>query len=137
MLGRCTSLKVIEVKNSKNLVVDQKLGIDTGRTKEIDGDLSLHEELAPETRAEFAVTAQKDRGEVVLERANCRLSWVCMVIVGIDELILEVLGGDGRTHGVGDLAVEFVKDWIYSCSLQFSVAGIVPPNEVVCLPTLD
>ena len=39
----------IEVEDSKNLVVGRKVGIDTGRTKEIDGDLSLYKELAPET----------------------------------------------------------------------------------------
>ena len=39
----------IKVKDAKNLVVDQKLGIETERTKEIDGNLSLHKELAPET----------------------------------------------------------------------------------------
>ena len=64
-----------------------------GRTKEIDGELSLHKKLAPETGGELAVTARKDSGEVVFERANRALSWICMVIVGIDELILEVLGG--------------------------------------------
>ena len=100
----------IEVEDAKHFMVGQKLGIDTGRTKEIDGDLSLHKELAPETGGEFAVTAQKDSSEVVLERANPTLSWVCMVIMDISKLIPEVLGGDGRTHGVGDLIVEFVKD---------------------------
>ena len=118
-------------------MVGRKLGIDKERTKEIDGDLSLHKELAPDTWGEFAVTAQKDSGEVVLERANHTLSWVCMAIVGIVEWILEVLGGDGCTHGVGDLVVKFVKDWIDSRSLQFGVSSIVPLSEVVCLPTLD
>ena len=74
---------------------------------------------------------------MVFERANPTLSWVCMVIVGISELIFEVIGGDGRTHGVGDLVVEFVQGWIDSCSLQFGVASIVPINEVVYLPTPD
>ena len=60
-----------------------------------------------------------------------------MVSVGISELILEVFGGDGRTHGVRDLVVNFVKDWINSHSLQFGIASIVPFNEMVCLPTLD
>ena len=60
-----------------------------------------------------------------------------MVIVGINKLILEVLGTDGHTHGVRDLVVEFVKDWIDSRSLQFGVASIAPFDEVVCLPTLD
>ena len=39
----------IEVEDAKNLVVGQKLWIDAGRTKEIEGDLSLNEKLAPET----------------------------------------------------------------------------------------
>ena len=85
----------------------------------------------------FAVTAQNDSGEVALECANRTLSLVCMVITGINDLILEVLGGDGPTHGVGDLVVKLVHDWIDSCSLQFGVVSIVPLNEVVCLPTLD
>ena len=64
----------IEVEDSKNWMVGQKLGIDTGRTKEIDRDLSLHGELAPDIWGEFAVTARKDSGEVVLERDNCTFS---------------------------------------------------------------
>ena len=60
-----------------------------------------------------------------------------MVIAGVSELILEILGSDGDTHGVGDLVVEYVKDWVYSCSLQFGLASIVPINEMVCLPSLD
>ena len=60
-----------------------------------------------------------------------------MVIVGISELMLEILCGEGRTHGVRDLVVKFVKDWVDSCSLQFGVASIVPFNEVVRLPTFD
>ena len=47
----------IEVKDAKSLVVGQKLGVDAGRTKEIDRDLSLHEKLAPETGGGLAVTA--------------------------------------------------------------------------------
>ena len=47
---------------------------------------------------------------MVLEHASRALSLICMVIVGIGKLILEVLGGDGRTHGARDLVVEFVKD---------------------------
>ena len=49
---------------------------------------------------------------MVLERVNRTLSWISMVIVGVSELILDILGGDGRRHGVRDLVVEFVKDWI-------------------------
>ena len=60
-----------------------------------------------------------------------------MVIVGTGKLILEVLVGDGRAHGVGDLVVEFVQDWVDSGSLQFCIAYIVPLNEVVSLPALD
>ena len=74
---------------------------------------------------------------MVLERANCTLSWVCMVIVGISELILELLGGDGCAHGIGDLVVKFVKDLIDPCSLQFCIASVVPFNKVVGLPALD
>ena len=74
---------------------------------------------------------------MVLEHANHALSWICVVIVGISELILEIFGSDGRTHGIRDLVVEFVNDYIDSCSLQFGVASIVPFDEVVCLPTLD
>ena len=74
---------------------------------------------------------------MVLERANRTLSWVCTVIVGIGELILEVLGGDGHVYGVGDLVVEFVKDWDDPYSLQFGIASIVPLNEVFCLPALN
>ena len=74
---------------------------------------------------------------MVVERVNRTLSWICTVIMGIGELILEALGGDGCTHGVRDLVVEFVKDWIDSHSLLFGVASIVPLNEVVYLPTLD
>ena len=43
---------------------------------------------------------------MVLERANRTLSWICMVIVGIGELVLEVLDSDGPMHGVRDLVVE-------------------------------
>ena len=39
----------IEFEDAKNLVVGRKLRIDTGRKKEIDSDLSLHEKLAPGT----------------------------------------------------------------------------------------
>ena len=60
-----------------------------------------------------------------------------MVIIGVSELIHEVLGGDGRTHGIRDLVVKFVKDWIDSRSLQFGIASILLLDEVVCLPTLD
>ena len=120
--------RAIEVVDAKHLVVGRKLGIDVGRTKEIDGDLSLHKELALESGMELTVAARKDSGEVVLELANRTLRWVCRVIVCIGELILEGLGGDGRAHGVGDLIVEFVKDWIDSCSLQFHIASIVPLN---------
>ena len=60
-----------------------------------------------------------------------------MVIMGIGELILEILGGDGRAHGVEDLIGGFVKDWVDPCSLQFCIASIVPLNEVFCLPVLD
>ena len=74
---------------------------------------------------------------MVLERANCTLSWVCMVIVGISELILELLGGDGCSHGIGDLVVKFVEDWIDAGGLQFCIAGVVPLNKVVGLPALD
>ena len=49
--------RLIEVKDAKHLVVGQKIGIDAGRTKEIDCDLSLNEKLALETRRELAVTA--------------------------------------------------------------------------------
>ena len=73
---------------------------------------------------------------MVFERANRTLRWIYMVIVGISELILEILGGDSRTHGVRDLVVEFVRDWINSQGLQFGVASIVPFDEVFCLPTL-
>ena len=62
--------RAIGVEDAKHLVVGQKLRIDTGMTKEIDGDLGLHKELAPETGGELAVTARKDSGEVVLERAK-------------------------------------------------------------------
>ena len=47
------------------------------------------------------------------------------MIVGISKLILEIFGSDGHTHGVRDLVVKFVKDWIDSHSLQFGVASIV------------
>ena len=40
--------RLIEVKDTKHLVVGQKLGIDAGRTKEIDSDLGLREKLAPD-----------------------------------------------------------------------------------------
>ena len=60
-----------------------------------------------------------------------------MVIMGVSKLILEIFGGDGRTHGVRDFVVEFVKSWIDSCSLQLGVASIVPLNEVVGMSTLD
>ena len=69
----CHGRSIEEVKDAKSLVVGQKLGIDTGRTKEIGGDIRLHKELAPETGGKLAVTARKDSGEVVLERANCTL----------------------------------------------------------------
>ena len=49
--------RAIEVEDAKHLVVGQNLGIDRGRTKEIDGDLSLHKELTPETGGKLAVTA--------------------------------------------------------------------------------
>ena len=60
-----------------------------------------------------------------------------MVIVGISELILEILGGDGRTHAVGDLVVEFVNDWIDLSGLKFCVASIVDLHKMFCLSTLD
>ena len=66
---------------------------------------------------EFAVTAQKDSGEGFFERANHMLSWIGMVIMRISKLILEIFGGDGRTRGVRNFVVEFVKDWIDSSSL--------------------
>ena len=47
----------IAVKDAKNLVVGRKLGLDVGRMKGIDGDLSLHKKLAPETGGKLAVTA--------------------------------------------------------------------------------
>ena len=40
-------------------------------------------------------------------------------------------------QGVGDLVVEFVKDWVDPCSLQFCIASIVPLNEVFYLLALD
>ena len=60
-----------------------------------------------------------------------------MVIMGISELIFGSLGSDGCMHGVRDLVVEYVKDWIDSRGMQFGVASIVSFNEVFCLPTLD
>ena len=39
------------------MVVGRKLGIDTGRRKEINSDFRLHEKMALETWREFAVTA--------------------------------------------------------------------------------
>ena len=54
---------------------------------------------------------------MVLKRTNCMLSGVCMAIVGVSELILEILGDDGRAHGVGDLVVKFAKDRIDSRAL--------------------
>ena len=54
---------------------------------------------------------------MVLEHVNGALSWICMVIMSIGELILELLDGDGCVHGVGDLVVKFVEDWIDSCGL--------------------
>ena len=60
-----------------------------------------------------------------------------MVIVSIGKLILEVLGSDGGMHGVGDLIVEFVQDWVDSCGLQFCIASVVPLNDVIGLPTHD
>ena len=59
------------------------------------------------------------------------------MIVGISVLILEILGSDGHTYAVGDLVVEFVKDWIDPNSLQLGIASIVPFDEVFGLPTLD
>ena len=74
---------------------------------------------------------------MVLESANRTVCWICVVIVSICKLMLEILGGDGRTYGVRDLVVEFVKDWIDSRGLQFCIARIVPFDEVFCLPTFD
>ena len=47
-----------------------------------------------------------------------------MVIMGISELILDILGSDGHAHAVGDLVVKFVKDRIDTSGLQFGVASI-------------
>ena len=107
-------------------MVGRKLGIGTGRTKEIDGDFCLHKKMAPETGREFADTASQDSREVVFERANRTLYWIRTVIVGISKLILEILGGDGPTHAIGDLVVKFVKDRIDPSGLQFCVASIAP-----------
>ena len=60
-----------------------------------------------------------------------------MVLVGISELIFEILGSDGRTHAVGDLIVEFVNDRIEPSCLQFCVVSIVALDEVLYLSTLD
>ena len=60
-----------------------------------------------------------------------------MVIVGISELIVEILGSDGRTHAVGDIVVKFVKHGIDTSKLQFGVASIVALDEVFCLSTLN
>ena len=73
---------------------------------------------------------------MVFECANRMLHWICMVIIGISELILEILGGDGCTHAVGDLIVNFAKDGIDTSGLQFRVASIVVFDEVFCLSTL-
>ena len=60
-----------------------------------------------------------------------------MVIMCISKLILEIFGGDGHMHAVGDLVVKFVKDRIDSSCLQFGVVqSIVTLDEVFCLSTL-
>ena len=53
-----------------------------------------------------------------------------MVILGISELILEILDSDGHTHAVGDLVVKIVKDRINPSGLQFCVASIEALDEV-------
>ena len=74
---------------------------------------------------------------MVFECANRTFRGICMVIVGISKLILEILGGDGRTHAVEVLVVKFVKEGIDTSSLQFGVASIVALDEVFSLLTLD
>ena len=52
---RC-QVSQIEVEDPKNLVVGQKLGIDTERTKDVNGDFCLHEKMASEVWKKLAVT---------------------------------------------------------------------------------
>ena len=118
-------------------MVGRKLGIDTGRMKKVDGDFCLHKKIESETGREFAVTARQDSSDVIFECANRTLRPICMVIVGIIELILEILGGGGCTHVVGDLVVEFVKHRIDTSGLQFGVASIIALGEMFCLSILD
>ena len=60
-----------------------------------------------------------------------------MVSMRISELKLEIFGGDGRMHAVGDRIVKFVKHGIDTNCLQFGIASIIPLDEVFCLSALD
>ena len=74
---------------------------------------------------EVKVTTIQDGCEMVLEGANGPFCWVVSMIVGIYQLVRELLFCDGSTHLFGDFVVQALEDRCDAGLFELGVAGFI------------
>ena len=85
----------------------------------------------------IGVCAIQDGDEVGFECLNCSFSWVPLVHVGVDQLVVKVFGSNAGCECIANLIVKSVEYWFDSCICEGLAACITPLDQVFCPSALD
>ena len=127
----------IEVTEAKDLVTGRELGVDAGSLKTVECQHSLWDEVAPSLWWPVSVCAIEDGDEVGFECLHCSFCWIPSMHVGVDKLVVKILGSNAGCEFIRNFIVKSVEDWFDSCIHEALAACIMPFHWVFCSSALD
>jgi hypothetical protein len=109
----------IEIEISEEACVGREFGLSTRGTKEVQGEVTLWEEIVPSGEREGRVSRGQTSDEMVLPCLDGSLGGVTTMLVGRVTLKINIMFAEGLFDVGGAFVVQQVKLWSVAVDLKF------------------